>query len=271
MARINKRFCWNCGCEVPYIIYKNMSEIPKCSNCGVLYPEKKKLEAELTLKQDKYLKTRSKKDMEDLFADIPKLTFNLICKVLKKQQIVLEPEIIWDKANWTVMTLISYYKNKPNFKIEGSFVGYISQMILYPIFNQNEIKKNKTEISIENTVGNNNSNDSKTIEDFICSNTMNIDYSSDVEKDILAEEKKKELPIIITNFISEFLNKAYKDNIINLNETYELYVLFDLFVKRRTLTYFNEAFKSSKPKIQDIWEKMISVLCEKLREGNTDE
>lgn len=268
MSKIKKRYCWNCGNEVPYIEYKQMISIPKCINCGVLYPEKKKLEAELTLKQEQYLATRSDKDMNEFFKDIPQLTFNLICKVLKREQKKLDPELIWDKANWAVSILVRYYKNKPDFKISGSFCGYISQMILYPLFNKKDKDKEEREVSLSTPIkSESESNSKKSLEDFISLNTMNFDYSSDVEEELIKSEMQKEIPNKIIDFVKNFIKICYEEKKISIIEMYELFVLFNLFCKKKNISYFQEIFKTSTPKIQDIWNEMLNLLNEKLQES----
>lgn len=140
--------CWNCNAEVPYQEYENITFIPKCPKCGVSYPEKPKDEALLSIYQDEYLNDRSDKNLNRLFNLINKVTFNIICHKLKGKSSYEQIDDIWDKVQWTLERLMKYYREKPDFKIGTSFIQYISQVVLYPLYNKEEKERKKKEISI---------------------------------------------------------------------------------------------------------------------------
>jgi hypothetical protein len=166
------KFCWNCGHEVPYQKYADIDYVPKCDICGSLYPEKPKDEALLSIYQDEYLKNRSDKNLNRLFDLMSKVTFNVICYKLKCTSSYEEIDDIWDKVQWTLEKLIKYYKEKPDFKITTSFVQYIGQVILYPLYNKDARERQKKEISIY-TPKFNNTKDKKNKElfDYLSSDT----------------------------------------------------------------------------------------------------
>ena len=179
------KYCWNCNTEVPYQEYNNINFVPKCEKCGALYPEKPKDEALLSIYQDEYLKNRSDKNLNKLFNLMSKVTFNVICHKLKRTSSHEELDDIWDKVQWTLEKLTKYYKEKPNFKITTSFVQYIGQVILYPLYNKDEQEKQQNEISIHTPKFNNSKDkNNKELFDYLSKDTdggineteSNIDY-----------------------------------------------------------------------------------------------
>ena len=130
--------CWNCGTEVPYQEYGKINFIPLCPKCGVQYPEKPKDEAFLSMYQNDYLNDKSDENYNKLFTLMSKVTFNIICHKLKSTSSYEDMDDIWDKVQWTLEKIDKYYREKPNFKIGASFVKYISQVVLYPLYNKGE-------------------------------------------------------------------------------------------------------------------------------------
>lgn len=142
------KYCWNCGREVPYQTYGEIDYVPKCDSCGVSYPEKPKDEALLTIYQDEYLNDRTDANFSKLFVLLKKVTFNVICHKLKSKSSYKQLDELQDDVQWTLEKLVQYYKEKPDFKITTSFVQYISQLVLYPLYNKIEQERKYKTISI---------------------------------------------------------------------------------------------------------------------------
>lgn len=221
MSRI--KFCWNCKNEVPYQEYKNINFIPKCSKCGVQYPEKPKDEAMLSIYQNDYLNDRSDENLNKLFTLMSKVTFNIICHKLKCTSSHEDLDDIWDKVQWTLEKITKYYKEKPDFKISTSFIQYISQVVLYPLYNTDEQEKRKREISIH-TPKFNNARDKKELSDYLSSdfdggiNKLEDDVCYDGVKNELIDESIKYISTVITSLYNyekaqnsgkEFKNSLY--------------------------------------------------------------
>ena len=201
--------CWDCSKEVPYQEYNSIDFIPKCPHCGALYPEKPKDEALLSIYQDDYLADRSDKNFNKLFNLISKVTFNIICHKLKCSSSYEGQDDIWDKVQWTLEKLTRYYREKPNFKITTSFIQYIGQVVLYPLYNKDEQEKNKKELSIH-TPKFKNSKDKSTKElcDYLSGDdgggvVKDLEKKMDYESDKLAIVKETE------NYLNELLNSLY--------------------------------------------------------------
>ena len=161
------KHCWNCGIEVPYIEYDNINYIPKCKECGVLYPEKPKDEALLSIYQEEYLNDKSDENLSRLFELLKKVTFNVIRYKLKSKSSYEQIDEIWDKVQWSLEKLLMYYKEKPDFKITTSFVQYIKQVVLFPLYNKVEKERQKKEISIYTPKFKNSDKNSKELCDYL--------------------------------------------------------------------------------------------------------
>ena len=182
------KYCWNCKTEVPYREYNNIKFIPTCPKCGVKYPEKPKDEAFLSIYQDEYLANRTEENLNKLFTLMSKVTFNIICHKLKCTSSHEQLDDIWDKVQWTLEKISKYYKEKPNFKIGTSFVKYISQVVLFPLYNKDEQEKQKKEISIHTPkFSNSKDKGNKELYDYLSSDTdggiNQTEYELDYEND----------------------------------------------------------------------------------------
>ena len=202
------KYCWNCNNEVPYQEYDNIKFVPKCKKCGALYPEKPKDEALLSIYQDEYLKNRTDKNLNKLFNLMSKVTFNVICHKLKCTSSHEELDDIWDKTQWTLEKLTKYYKEKPDFKITTSFVQYIGQVILYPLYNKDEQDKQKKEISIH-TPKYNNSKDknNKELFDYLSKDTDG--GINETENTIDYRVTQNHLVIESMNYINTVIKSLY--------------------------------------------------------------
>ena len=177
--------CWNCGKEVPYVSYDKIDYIPECDECGVKYPEKPEDEALLSIYHDEYLKNRTDENFNRLFILLRKVTFNVIRYKLKSKSSYEQMDEIWDNVQWTLNKLVTYYKEKPDFKISTSFVQYIGKMVLYPLYNKAEKERRYKEISIHTPKFKNSSDEntkelyqylSEDVDGGVCNIENKIDY-----------------------------------------------------------------------------------------------
>ena len=236
MARI--KYCWKCNCEVPYQEYNNINYVPICKNCGAKYPEKPKDEALLSIYQDEYLQNRSEKNLNQLFNLMSKVTFNVICHKLKQTSSHEELDDIWDKVQWTLEKLTKYYKEKPNFKITTSFVQYIGQVILFPLYNKDEQEKQQKEISIHTPKFNNSKDkNNKELFDYLSKDTdggineteSNIDY--EITQNHLTKESIDYINTVIESLYdyekSEHTNHEFRNSLYML-QLYKYFIYGDI-------------------------------------------
>lgn len=228
------KYCWNCGCEVPYRIYSEIDFIPKCPKCNSFYPEKPKDEAMLSMAQDDYLADRSEENFSKLFKLLNKMTFNVICHKLKIKSSHEQWEDIWDKVQWTLEKLVKYYKEKEGFKVTTSFNKYIGQLVLFPLYNKDEQERQKTEISIHiPKFGGINDKNAKELNDYL-SETDDGGING-VEKNIDYDVGKKYLVIKSLEFINKTIETLYdyeksKNTNKEFRNSYNMAELYKFFV-----------------------------------------
>lgn len=257
-TRIRKTICWNCGCEVPRIKYEEINYIPKCPKCKCNYPEKPKLEAKLTEYQDEYLKDRTQKNLNKLFSPMREMIFNLICSKLKKKGQCRTYEDIEDMVSWTLCKLVSYYTTKPEFKISGSFVGYISEVIKYPLYNEKDKEKTENEISMFEPL---NEDSDETIIDKLSNDV----YEFDVLK-VLGESESNLTVINIMDFVKTSITMMYKvsNDKNKFSKSLNLMILMNHFFNQKTNRFFSEWWKMSDISLRDNFIKCTDILKDNL-------
>lgn len=225
--------CWNCGEPVDRIIYSE-NTVTHCCKCGCIYPEKPKLEAMLTVYQDKYLQDRTSENREMLFKPMKDLTFNIICSKLKKSQ-GRPYEDIEDMTNWTLLKLWEYY-SKPNFKITGSFTGYISKMVLFPLYNAKDKEKSKIEISIYSPLK---EDSEKTIMDCL----EDVQDDSNFETAIFNTIDKDNLIIELNVLLKQVFKKSFE--VGGMKKCLKIALLFKHLINGKSDKFFSEWWNSS--------------------------
>ena len=119
------------------IKYKNNKCKPQiCPFCQNKYSLKPFLEYKLFCLQAEFLKDKTnKKVSNEFFTILDKYINRLILKKLKIKKLSYTKNVIREKINYTIYKLYIYYQ-KPQFKIEGSFAGYINQVLLDTFYNR---------------------------------------------------------------------------------------------------------------------------------------
>ena len=251
------KYCWNCGEKVPYQEYKNIDFIPTCSKCGVKYPEKPKDEALLSVYQDEYLKDRNERNYNRFFELLNKVTFNIICHKLKSSSAYESIDDILDKTQWTMEKLTKYYTEKPDFKITTSFVQYLGQVVLYPLYNKDEKERQDKEISLHSPkYKDNKGNVSKELADYLSSNSDGGINKCDEEMDYV--NNKNHLLEESVSFISSVIESLYNyENNKHTNDAFKNAYYIALLYK-----YFINGQISDKI-VEDIMNSMDYSLIEK--------
>lgn len=254
------KYCWHCGKEVPYQEYQNIDFIPKCPNCDAKYPEKPRDEALLSIYQDDYLANRTDKNMNRLFNLMSKVTFNVICHKLKSTSSHEDMDEIWDKVQWTLEKITKYYKEKPEFKISTSFVKYISQVILFPLYNKEEQDKQKKEISIHTPKFGGMKDGKKELYDYLSSETDGgINETENVIDYKLNQNKILKETVDYVNTVIESLYKYEKS--INSNKAFR-----NSFYMAQLYKYFICTDMNDKV-IEDIINSMDFTLIKKFEKS----
>ena len=136
--------CIKCESMIAY----NRSEKPlNCPYCGYgngNYEWKKpQTETELFIIQNKYLKNRDPKYLNDLYLVLLKYAEGKIKKILNGS-IYYDAEKLQEKAHDAATQFIEYYLKKPNFKVDFSFGGFLSWQIKSVLWNKTDQDFDKT-------------------------------------------------------------------------------------------------------------------------------
>ena len=266
-----KAICWQCGGEVKKQDYTNLTFIPKCPHCGASYPEKPILEAKLTIYQDEFLKNRTQSNFNRLFNPLYDLIFNIICSKLKKSVARIPRDSIEDMVQWTLMKVASYYREKPDFKVTGSFTSYLGQVVLYPLYNKVDRVREEKEISIYTQVNSTNEERAKTILDELSEeteDTFEINMLNKLSQDRVVENA--------TKFIGKAFNILYwqhknKNNTKAFSKVVELASLYRNYMNKKNERYYRELNKTCSPDLRENFFRSLSVLKDYLRTGAVNE
>lgn len=263
-------YCWKCGGVVRKIKYSECAEIPKCPHCGVRYPEKPKIEALLTLQQESYLEDRSQSNLNALFFTLHKLTYNIICSKLKHSAMSLSRERIEDMTQWSLMKILSYYKEKPDFKINGSFIGYVSQVVLYPLYNKKDKDMELNEISIDAPIGNG-CDKERNLLDIISLESMNSDIM--VENRILSRNDYDSMIDHVGEFIEKMLDTMYDSSEKNgekgkFTKVMEMVTAYRHFIFKKHENFFSEIWKTCSCGLEDEFNATMKILKKTLCSNN---
>lgn len=262
-----KKTCWKCGREVEQQVYATLDYIPRCV-CGALYPEKPALEAKLSIYQNEYLEKRTQESFNKLFSPLYDLVFNILYSKLKSSSKLPSREKIEDMAQWSLMKLASYYRTKPDFKISGSFTSYISKVVLYPIYNKKDKKKEKKEISIYTPLSNSEDDKNKTLMDKVSEESVETSF----EANSLNRLSQDRIIENTTGFIRKALNIFYnyqteKNPKKSFYKLVELSCLYRHYINKKGERYYREVNRTCSPEIMESFTKSLEVVKAYLRNG----
>lgn len=295
LSMIKKTVCWNCGIEVPKVNYKINKEVTYCAKCHAPYPEKPRMEAKLSILQDKLFSLRDKlkamesreldnsekevytalksdyqKNIDKMFYMLHELTFNIICSKLRGSAMRLNKEEIEDMVQWSLIKVLSYYNTKPNFKITGSFTGYMSMVVLYPLYNQKKKLKNQTEISIDTPLSRHTSNDEPDTQTLLDRLSQKEDKSvGDVGIGVL---QSKCMIREILAFMETTMNKIFITRESNKwKDSFSfvalLLITYYHFFSQKSDRFFTEYWKTSTLELQDTFQGTLTILRNSLKGG----
>jgi len=258
--------CWSCHTVISVIDSELVKEEQtKCPHCQALYPEKPINEAKLAILQEKYLATRDIRVLNQMMMYMQDMAYNLICSKLKSSGKFLEEEVIWDKVQWVLMTMTRHYK-KPYFKI-SSFTSYLSQVVLYPLYNYKDKKKDKSEISINTPIHTDlKDNKEQTILDKFSSQPI-LEGTFEVENFLFREEIKENLVSTVQDFIKTAVTTAYKKR--GFSDAIKNMILFNHYISMRMneKKFANGWWKVEGFDFRDSFEKSLGLLREVIYES----
>jgi len=261
--RIKKIKCWKC--HEPLTDLDSTTNYA-CPYCNAHYSNKPINEAKLSILQEEYLATRDVKVLNRMMIIIQDIVYNLICSKLKASGKFLNEEDILDKVQWTLLKMTQYY-NREEFKITTSFTEYLSQVILYPLYNYKQKNLDQNEISIFTPLGHDSDSDNdKTILDKIIENPY-LDGVGEAESYLFKELEKEHTITQVTDFIKSVTTMAYKKK--GFSTALKLLILFNHYLNKRSNRFFNEWWNTEPNGIslRDYFEKSLSILRTTLYES----
>lgn len=126
-------------CKQP-IKYKRSEKPEKCYLCNHPYSMKPPMEYRLFKIQDKFLNDiHNEKVFKKFHLVLSAYIRRIILKKIKNK-VFLTKEMIDEKVHDTISKLYIYY-SRPGFKIEGSFGGYIGQVLLDVLYNRKQVNE----------------------------------------------------------------------------------------------------------------------------------
>lgn len=255
--------CWSCRQELTP--NKNDQICPRCNS---EFAEKPKNEANLHILQKKYLENRDSRILGQLLFKIKEIVYNLNVSKLRTSGKFLDEAEIEDNVADTVEKMFSYYTNKPDFRIDISFIQYLSSLALYPLYNYKKKLKNQKEISINTPIkGKKDSMPEKTLLDLL-SESLYLDGTFEAESFFFQE-------VCQDNLIQEFM--AFKINSIekacredDFSTAFKLAILFNHFFRNRSDRFFNMWWSTDGEKglqLRKKFETLILLMRNVVRES----
>lgn len=126
------RTCRFCGSEISFY-HGEKSEM--CLNCGNGDWTKPDTETKLFLLQKRWIETRDKDVLSEMYTILLGYVKSKIKKILNGT-IIYEEEKLEEKAEDSVTLLMEYYLTKEGFQIDSSFMGYLTKQIKSVLYNR---------------------------------------------------------------------------------------------------------------------------------------
>jgi|WetSurMetagenome_2_1015567.scaffolds.fasta_scaffold06330_12 hypothetical protein len=260
--------CWNCGHALERVVYQEGKPKEICPKCSASYPEKPLKEAALHKLQDEYLITRDNKVLNKMMYYIQEIAYNQICSKLKSSGKFLNEEDIKDKVQWTLLKMTTKYR-EPDFRISVSFVEYMSQVVLYPLYNYKTKEREQKEISLYTPIYKRGSNDKR---DFTLYDKIKelpyLDNTNDVENFFYKNIQKENIVNLLKDYIEEVVTISCK--LQGYLHTLKLMILFDHYVSStKPSKFYSYWWDKEGLELRDHFEKALFILRNSLRNVST--
>ena len=200
MPKFSVKKCAYCGKR---IIFTKNTKPKKCSHCGKKEWVKPETEIKLFELQRQYLDTRDNNILGQMYIIIKDYTESIIKKIVSGK---FKYDMNWleEKAHDATNRLLEYYMNKPQFKVEKSFGGYLGWKIREVLYmDKEEEQHDSLNFTLEK-------DDKKELQDLSTLNHYQPLYKNGAQTDIIVREKK-DLINGIEGIINSILSKI-KEN-----------------------------------------------------------
>lgn len=252
--------CWNCRIKLEKpeeegLVDKNNLICPKC---GVEYADKPFIEAKLHILQKEYLGSRDQKIFVEMLKLMEGIIYNQIVSKLRKSGVFLDPEEIQDRVHWSIEKILILYSNV-NFKINTSFIEYLGDMILYPMYNYKQKGKDQNEVSIFTPIGYSKTDKEKeyTYLDQLKETPIFEGYN-EVEDFFYGDASKSYMIDLVTDYVDEVITISNKKK--GFETSLKMAILFNQFLNKKSDRFFAGWWKTEGLPFRDFFEKSVTLM-----------
>jgi len=121
----------------------------KCPSCAELFCNKPKMERELFILQEAYLKSKHKKDFDNLIKLLIKYCEGLTKKFYSNRVLMLTESLEHYALVAVTFVVEDYYLKHNDRKVDASFAGVLKGKIRQAIFSKNEMPSNASSLNWE--------------------------------------------------------------------------------------------------------------------------
>lgn len=253
--RIAKGKCSVCD---KYITWdKNMDHPETCPHCKTYKWYRPKHDAKLFTLQKLYFEhNRDHKYLAKMYDILVDYAKNAIYNRTKNKY-RMNDEKVMTKAHDSATVLITYYLEKPEFKVNKTFSSYVLGAVNYQLYYRKFQKIDKLEISSETPMFTSESGSVVTLGDQLSSvpNTEKTHYNEYMES-----KSKKFTLDVVSDFITEAFDVIKEEK--GLRNSVNSFLLLHHFLSGKNQTFFNRYYSHFGGKTQEYYEKLKFILYE---------
>jgi len=232
--KLYTRKCPNCGKDIKwYHGYKP----DRCPSCNVIKWDKPADECKLFNIQEKYLKTKDKKYLSEMYKVLLPYARRTVLKMLKGR-ISYDEDKLEAKVQDTVTVFLSYYLRKPSYQITDSFGALLTMGANQQLHNKRIKDIDKNEMSYDIPLKN---GEDKTFLDEMKSESIPLD----IEKTSLEND--------LMNFTDKMFVSIFKNN--DLSTAVQGMYLLHFYLNNTKASFFDKYFNSFGTDKKQILEK----------------
>jgi len=240
-------------CEAKIKSDENNIYPKECPHCGSDIWNMPVDEVILHKLQDQYMLYRDDKSFGAFLLGVKKILRNIIIGKLKSNSFIVQDDELDDLILDSLEKIIKLY-NKPSFYIKDSFIGYFSQVVLYPMYNPKKKEYQKNEVSYNTPLKTSNTKITTEDEKTLLNYLEEQELSHDMDK-LLYEDK---LVFELLNLIEAIYKKTCQE--LSPQFGYILVFLLKEFFNNKKNSYFIEFFNYYKKDYFEYFEKSIIII-----------
>jgi len=220
-----------------------------CPLCRALYWDKPEVERTLHLYQDDFLESRDENIFTKMCLIFQEIIHNNIVAKLKGKVVAIQNEEIEDMVSETLVKLITYYR-RDTFRITDSFNGYISQMVLNPLYNKPKKDREQKNVSISISINEGRKGGDKEVNLIDRIEAEGGKYGT--EEWIMNEYQKKLQVKVLSEYIESIFVIATKEQ--GLYEAYKIITLLTFFLESRSERFFGSLWNVYSNETKNFYE-----------------